>query len=390
MRTLYIDCAMGAAGDMLLAALLELHPDREDFLARLNGALPDGVTVSAAPDEKRGICGTHVHVDIHGEEEGEEHRHHHPHTAVAEILERIGALNGPEQVKENAAAVYRRIAEAESAVHGKPVENIHLHEVGSLDALADVLGVCWLLEELAPEKIVCAPIAVGSGTVRCAHGILPVPAPATERLLRGLPIWAGVEKGELCTPTGAALLAHFVREFGPLPAMTLEKSGIGTGHKNFETPNVLRVLLGETAGEQETVLELKCNLDDMSGEELGFALERLFEAGALDAFTTPIGMKKNRPAVMLTVLCKPEKREAILRYLFRHTTTLGVRESLCPRYTLRRSFRTVETEEGPVRVKIAEGYGVRREKPEYEDLARVARARGISLREAAALLEEKA
>lgn len=388
MKILYFDCPMGAAGDMLLAALLELHPDRGDFLRRLNAALPASVTVSAEPDEKQGIRGTHVHVVVDGEEEGaeQEHFHHHHHTSVAEILARIEALNAPKQVKQNAAAVYRRIAEAESAVHGRPVENIHLHEMGSLDALTDVLGVCWLIHELAPEKIACSPIAVGSGTVKCAHGALPVPAPATERLLRGLPIWAGPEKGELCTPTGAALLAHFVTEFGPLPAMILEKSGYGTGHKDFETANILRVLFGESSETLETLIELNCNLDDCTGEELGFAMERLFEAGALDAFTTPIGMKKSRPGIMLTVLCKPERREAMLRCLFRHTKTLGVRETAHPRYTLRRSFRTVETAAGPVQIKTAEGWGIKREKAEYEDLARIARERGISLREAAALL----
>ena len=200
MKTLYLECNMGAAGDMLTAALLELHPEPGAFLEKLNAALPEGVAVSAEKDEKRGIRGTHVHVNIHGEEEGQEvgHHHHHHHTSVSEILERIRGLEIPEQVKEDAFAVYRRIAAAESEVHGEPVENIHLHEVGSLDALADVLAVCWLLYDLQPEKIVCSPIAVGSGTVKCAHGILPVPAPATERLLRGLPIWAGNEKGELC------------------------------------------------------------------------------------------------------------------------------------------------------------------------------------------------
>ena len=435
MKILYIDCPMGAAGDMLTAALLELHPDPAGFLRRLNAALPEGVCVTAEPDEKRGIRGTHVHVLAHGEEEGrghpEEHggqverghhhesaahedghhehgghenegahAHHHTHASVSQILAQIGAMDIPEQVRRDAVAVYRRIAEAESAVHGQPVENIHLHELGSLDALADVLAVCWLLYELQPDEICCSPIAVGSGTVKCAHGILPVPAPATERLLRGLPVWAGRERGELCTPTGAALLGHFVRRFGPLPAMTLQKSGIGTGHKDFETANILRLLWGEgveepvatldaAPGDCEQILELRCDLDDMNGEEIAFALERLLEVGALDVFTTPIGMKKSRPAVMLTALCKPEQREELLRCLFRHTSTLGVRESLCPRYTLRRDFRTVETEAGPVRVKCAEGWGVRREKPEFEDLARIARERGIGLREAAALLEDR-
>lgn len=388
MKILYIDCAMGAAGDMLLAALLELHPDRAGFLCRLNAALPDGVTVSAEPDEKRGIRGTHVHVVVDGEEEGAEHGAHHLHTSVTQILARIDALDVPEHVKNDAAAVYGRIAEAESAVHGEPLENIHLHELGSLDALADVLGVCWLLYELQADRIVCSPISVGSGMVKCAHGVLPVPAPATALLLRGLPIQAGPEKGELCTPTGAALLGYFAADFGPLPAMRLESCGVGTGHKDFDTANILRVLSGETREGSETVLELRCNLDDNTPEEIGFAMERLFEAGALDAFTVPIGMKKNRPGIMLTVLCKPEQRETVLHCLFRHTATLGVRESICPRHTLARSFRTVETEAGPVQVKTAEGFGVRREKPEYEDLARIARERGISLREAADFLQK--
>ncbi|MBQ6273314.1 MAG: nickel pincer cofactor biosynthesis protein LarC [Oscillospiraceae bacterium] len=390
MKILYFNCAMGAAGDMLAAALLELHPEPAAFLKKLNAALPAGVTVWAERDEKRGIVGTHFHVDVHGEEEGHgDGHHHHPHTSVAEILARIEALDAPEQVKKDAAAVYRRIAEAESQVHGTPVENIHLHELGSLDALADVLGVCWLLHELAPERIVCSPIAVGSGTVKCAHGVLPVPAPATALLLRGLPIEGGSEKGELCTPTGAALLGYFAAGFGPIPAMRLLKSGVGTGTKDFASPNILRALWGESGEERESILELSCNLDDNTPEEIGFAMERLFEGGALDVFTTPIGMKKNRPGIMLTVLCKQERREELLRCLFRHTGTLGVRETAHPRYTLRRDFRTVETEAGPVRVKTAEGFGVSREKPEFEDLAAVARRLGISLREAAALLEER-
>ena len=390
MKILYFNCAMGAAGDMLAAALLELHPDRAGFLKKLNAALPERVRVTAEPDLKQGIRGTHFHVEIDGEEEGlEEGRHHHPHTSVKEILARIEGLEIPEQVKKDVLAVYRRIAEAESEVHGQPMENIHLHEVGSLDALADVLAVCWLIHELQPDEIACTDIAVGSGTVRCAHGVLPVPPPATALLLRGMPIWPGKEKGELCTPTGAALLGHFVKRFG-MPAMELKKRGVGTGTKDFETANILSAHLGESREtEVEMVMELKCNLDDNTPEEIGFAMERLFEEGALDVFTTPIGMKKNRSGVMLTVLCKLEQSDALLRCLFRHTGTLGVRETLCPRYTLRRSIRTVETEAGPVRVKIAEGFGVRREKPEYEELARIAREKGISLREARALLEER-
>lgn len=388
MRTIYIDCSMGAAGDMLMAALLELHPDPEAFLQRLNAALPENVTVMAEQAVKRGISGTRVHVVIDGEEEGHEHGCHHPQTNIQQIYAKIGALPVSEAVRRNTRAIYERIARAESQVHGRPMENIHLHELGSLDALADVLGVCLLMEELAPEKVLASPVHVGSGTVRCAHGLLPVPAPATELLLHGIPMYSGQIQGELCTPTGAALLAHFVQDFGPMPALRVEKSGYGLGTKDFETANVLRVLLGETGQRQDRVLELVCNLDDMTPEALGFVQEELMARGALDAYTTHIGMKKNRPGIMLTCMCREAQREDMLQCLFHNTSTLGVREYVCDRYTLQRSQRTVETAYGPVRVKRAEGWGVCREKPEYEDLARIAREQGISLKEAEALVKK--
>lgn len=388
MRTIYIDCSMGAAGDMLMAALLELHPDPEAFLQRLNTALPENVTVTAEQGVKRSISGTRVHVVIDGEEEGHEHGCHHPQTNIQQIYAKIDALPAPEAVRRNTRAIYERIARAESQVHGRPMENIHLHELGSLDALADVLGVCLLMEELAPEKVLASPVHVGSGTVRCAHGLMPVPAPATELLLHGIPMYSGQIQGELCTPTGAALLAHFVQDFGPMPALRVEKSGYGLGTKDFETANALRVLLGESGQRQDRVLELVCNLDDMTPEALGFVQEELMARGALDAYTTHIGMKKNRPGIMLTCMCREAQREDMLQCLFRNTSTLGVREYVCDRYTLQRSQRTVETAYGPVRVKRAEGWGVCREKPEYEDLARIAREQGISLKEAEALVKK--
>ena len=389
MKTLYLDCGMGAAGDMLTAALLELHPDPADFLRRLNAALPEEITVSAVADEKCGLRGTHVSVVIEGDEEGEEPHHHHRHTDLSEIRARIAALDVPERVRADVSAVYDAIAEAESAVHGKPVENIHLHEVGSWDALTDVLAVSWLLYELKPDQILASPVHVGSGMVRCAHGLLPVPAPATERLLQGIPMYQGEIRGELCTPTGAALLRHFVQSFGPMPVLRVEKRGFGTGKKDFAAANGLRALWGESGQDGERVLELACNLDDMSGEEIGFALERLFAAGALDVYTVPIGMKKSRPGIMLTCMCRAEQRDEMLRLLFRHTTTLGVREYSCARYTLQRSLRMEETACGPLRIKRAEGWGVQREKAEFEDLARIAREQGISLREAREAAENR-
>lgn len=381
MKTLYIDCAMGCAGDMLTAALLELHPDRDGFIARMNDALGGKAVLSAKPDRKCGVMGTHVTVLINGDEEGEPERHHHHHTSVAEITEFIDTVPLADDVKDNAKAVYTHIAEAESRVHGHPIENIHFHEVGSLDALADVLSVCELMHELAPDKVLASPVNVGSGFVKCTHGVLPVPAPATELILRGVPIYSGQIKSELCTPTGAALLKHFAEAFVPMPVLKVERAGCGTGKKNFETANVVRVLLGETEAECEQIVELACNLDDMTPEELGFTMEELFRLGALDVYFTNIGMKKSRPGVMLTCMCRVQQCDEMLRCLFKHTTTLGVREYVCNRYNLTRSIDTVQTEYGAVRIKKAEGYGVKRSKAEYDDLAKLARENDTTIAE---------
>ena len=382
MKTLYFDCAMGAAGDMLMGALLELHPDREAFLARLNRALDGRAVVSAAPDSKCGISGTHVSVVIDGHEEGEEadaqHHHdgHHHHTSVSEILAFLDNVEAGSAAAEDAKAVYMLLAEAESRVHGQPIENIHFHEIGTLDALADILGVCMLINELAPDKIVCSPINVGSGTVKCAHGILPVPAPATELILRGMPVYGGSVTGELCTPTGAALLKHFCSDAGEMPRMSVSAAGYGTGTKDFAAANVVRAMIGESRDAAEEVIELKCNIDDMTAEALGYAQEALLSAGALDVYTTPIGMKKNRPAILLTCMCRKEQRDDMLRCIFANTTTIGVREYVSARYTLARREESVETEYGRVRIKHSSGWGVERCKPEYEDVARIARETG--------------
>lgn len=379
MRTLYIDCSMGCAGDMLTAALLELHPDKDDFLRRMNAALGGKAVLTAAPDSKCGLRGTHVTVLINGDEEGEKTHHHHEHTSITEIMAFIDSVPLDEAIRENAKKVYSIIAEAESRVHGHPMENVHFHEVGSLDALADVLSVCALMHELAPERILASEVNVGSGTVRCAHGILPVPAPATELILRGVPIYSGQIKSELCTPTGAALLKFFVLEFGAMPTMQIENAGCGTGKKDFECANVVRAFIGETTDEGDRIIELACNLDDMTPEELSFAMEELFTLGALDVYFTSIGMKKSRPGVKLTCMCRERQRKQMLECIFKHTTTLGVREYVCKRYELGRSEKTVRTQDGEVRVKISSGYGVVREKAEYEDLAALARKSGKTI-----------
>lgn len=427
MKTLYLECNMGAAGDMLTAALLELHPDPQGFVERMNRLGLPGVVFAAQPAVKCGITGTQVSVTVGGEEEeshdvplhshvhetaqdeahpghahdhvhvhdhdhehihGHEHGHgHHHHAGMGDIRHILSHLDIPQPVRQDAEAVYQLIAQAESHAHGRPVEEIHFHEVGTLDAVTDVVAVCWLLHDLAPEQIVASPVHVGCGQVRCAHGILPVPAPATAYILQGVPTYGGSVQGELCTPTGAALLKHFVQRFGPSPVMRVEKTGYGMGKKDFEAANCVRAMLGQTQEESTTIAQLACNLDDMTPEALGFAQERLWEAGALDVTTAPIGMKKNRPGVQLTCLCRLEDREKLVSVLFAHTTTLGVRESLCTRYTLARSQRTVETEHGPVRVKEARGWGVTREKPEYEDVAKIAREQGLTLDQVKELLQ---
>ena len=414
MRTLYIECNMGAAGDMLTAALLELVPDREAFLDRMNALGLPGVKVEAEEAEKCGIRGTHMKVTVHGEEEesldvpdhdhehehhhdhdhdhghhhnhDHEHHHHHHHASAGDIFTLIDGLALPEQVKEDAKAVYRLIAEAEGKVHGRPVTEVHFHEVGTMDAVADVVGVCLLMHEIGAEQVIVSPVHVGSGQVRCAHGILPVPAPATALILTGVPTYGGQVRGELCTPTGAALLKHFVTHFGSMPPMRVSRIGYGTGFKDFPRANVIRVLLGESEAETEQVLELACNIDDMTAEELAFAQERLFAAGALDVYFTNIGMKKSRPGVMLTCMCRAEQREELLACLFRHTTSLGIREYTCSRYTLSREFEARETPYGSVRVKRSSGYGSTHEKPEYEDLKKIAEEQNLSLREVKKLL----
>ena len=390
MKTLYLDCGMGAAGDMLTAALLELHPDPDAFVSRLNSLGLPGVRYVREDAVKCGIRGTHVSVLVDGAEEGEHHDHeeHHHHGSMHDVEHAVSHLNVSEKVKGDVLAVYGLIAQAESHVHGVTVEEIHFHEVGTLDAIADVTAVCLLMEDLAPEQVLASPVHVGSGQVRCAHGILPVPAPATAHLLRDVPIYGGEIRGELCTPTGAALLRHFVTRFGHMPVMRTSAIGYGMGKKDFPAANCVRALLGETEERGGTVTVLSCNVDDMTAEDIGFAAEQLFAGGALEVYTVPVGMKKSRPGTLIRVICRPEDEEKMAALLFRHTTTLGMRITKTRRRTLERQIETVETPLGPVRIKTAAGYGVQRRKTEYDDLARIARERGMSLAQVRQELDE--
>lgn len=388
MRILYLECNMGAAGDMLAAALLELMPDREEALAELNGIGIPHVTYSRETVCRCGICGTHLAVTVDGEEESEDmHAHQHTHDghhhgSLHEIEHLVtGHFALPDAVKEDVLAVYRLIAEAESAVHGVPVSEIHFHEVGTMDALADIAAVCLLLYKLAPDQILASPVCVGSGQVKCAHGVLPVPAPATAHLLKGVPSYSGAIQTELCTPTGAALLKRFASAFGERPTMQVGAIGYGMGKKELEAANCVRAFWGETTETGGDVRELSCNLDDMTAEAVAFVMETLLEAGALDVWTTPITMKKSRLGTMLSLLCREEDSQRMAELLFRHTTTIGVREYACRRYTLDRTVDTVSTPYGDVRRKTSCGYGVTRKKYEYEDLARIARDYNMALNE---------
>lgn len=456
MKLLYLDCGMGAAGDMLGAALAELLPDdaRDAFTSELNAAGIPGVRVSLDPSVKCGITGTHLTVTVNGTEEKEgghshshEHSHHdhqhdhahdhshshdhhhdhshehshshdhhhdHSHRSLHDIHHIIDDLKLPEAVRTDILAVYRLIAEAESKAHDKPVSEIHFHEVGTMDAIADIASVCLLLHKLAPDQIIASPIHVGSGQVKCAHGILPVPAPATAYILKDIPIYSGSIQGELCTPTGAALLKHFVTRFDQMPLMTPASTGYGMGTKDFPAANCVRVILGESFAENqaETICELSCNVDDMTGEDIAFAIETFLQNGALDAFTVPCTMKKGRPGVLITVLCKDPDQKQMTKLILQHTTTLGVRSAIKKRWVLSRTesetvipddvLANVTAPDMPagskahelkttgddctIRSKTSTGFGITRNKYEHDDLEKIARTYGLTLAQVRALL----
>ncbi len=415
MKILYLDCGMGASGDMLTASLAALFPSPEEVEKILNGIGVPRTVYSVGSAVKCGIAGTSVSVLVDGEEESagapdhghghdhdhdhdhdhehaHTHDHAHAHAGLADVGHIVSShLSLPEKVRRDVLTVYGLLAEAESRVHGVPVDSIHFHEVGTLDAVADVAAFCLLLEKLSPDEVVVSPLCTGFGTVKCAHGILPVPAPATAELLKGLPAYAGEIGGELLTPTGAALIRRFATRFGPCPPMKTSGVGYGMGKKDFPAANCVRAFFGEAVtpdapadGDLPKAVELACNVDDMTAEEIAFAAARLFEGGALDVYTLPAGMKKSRPGTRIVALCSPENADALARLFFAHTSTLGLCRREVFRYVMDRKTEPVDTPEGTVRLKKAEGFGASKEKYEYEDLASLAKARGTGLKEAAA------
>lgn len=375
MKTLYLDLSMGAAGDMLAAALSGLLDDDEKLISELAGMNIPNVTFSLTPMMKCGIKCRHLSVRINGAEENEKHHHGH---SMRDIEEIVANLNADENIKRDIMNVYNIIAEAESRVHGKSVREIHFHEVGMMDAVADIAAVCHCMRKINSEKVIASPVHVGSGQVKCAHGLLPVPAPATAEILSGIPVYGGEIRGELCTPTGAALIRYFVSEFGAIPKMTYKKIAYGAGKKDFEAPNCVRAMLGEDEKNGELCI-LCANIDDMTGEEIAYAAERILASGALDVWTENIGMKKGRAGIKFCVLCENARAESFAELIFKNTATIGIRKINCERYVLSRREETLTTELGSFRRKISEGFGVRREKLEFEDLRRAADESGRSI-----------
>lgn len=385
MKILYFDCMMGGAGDMIMAALYELIENKNEFLDAMNNAGFDSVVVKPVTSIKKGISGTHMNVLIENKEELEhisEHSHGHDHGHTMEqIIKFIDNLNIKQSVKDDVKNIYKKIAEAESKVHGKTVEQIHLHEVGMMDAIVDITGCCLLFDMLNADKIVVSPIATGYGTVKCMHGILSVPAPATSILLNNVPTYAGYVEGELCTPTAAAILTYFAEEFSNQPLMKVSSIGYGMGTKDFDICNCIRVFCGNTEENADKICILSCNVDDMTGEELGFAMEKIMECGALDVYSQNIQMKKGRPANMISVMCRPDEKQKYTRLLFENTSTIGVRENYYNRTVMDRQFIKKFTKYGEVIVKRCSYDGIVKEKIEYEDIRKIAKANDTSIKE---------
>jgi pyridinium-3,5-bisthiocarboxylic acid mononucleotide nickel chelatase len=386
MRILYFDCPAGLSGDMTLGALLDLGLDAAILTAELEKLhIQDEYSLHIQHGAKCGIAGTSVHVHLEHDEHdhehaGEEHgghAHHHHHRNLQDIVRLIEGSDLNQAVKAKAISLFTLLAQAEGKVHGIAPEEVHFHEVGAVDSIVDIVGVCVCMDMLKPDRVVFSPLNTGSGRVKCAHGLMPVPAPATAELLTGVPSYSDGTMSELTTPTGALIAKVFADAYGPMPEMVIEKSGYGLGFKDFEFPNAARAMLGRTAQEEsQTVCVIECNIDDSTGEVLGYALEKLFQAGALDAFFTPIYMKKNRPAYRLTAIVDSSKRAAVERVMLCETTTLGVRVYEARRTTLPRRIETVSTPWGDVRVKVAYGPAGPKIAPEYEDCRTVAESSG--------------
>jgi uncharacterized protein (TIGR00299 family) protein len=400
-KTVYFDCFSGASGDMVLGALLDLGLPLDSLRGALGSLAIDYGQISADRVLRAGISATKFrasadqgHSHSHGRDHEHGHSHHqnshsHHHHSLKEITGFIERSALSRAGKGRAVHLFQRLAEAEATVHQVPIEKVHLHEVGAMDSIIDIVGAVHGMEWLNADEIIASPLNVGSGTVKCAHGVFPVPAPATALLLRGVPVYAGDVPSELVTPTGALLVTEYARSFGPLPSMQLERIGYGAGERDVKGyPNVLRVLAGETAGARpaESIVVIECEIDDMNPQIFGPLMDRLFDAGALDVFYAPVQMKKNRPGTLVTVLALPAKREPLASVLFAETTTIGVRYQEMRRERLDREVRTIDTPVGAMRFKVATRDGrVLNASPEFDDCARIAAERHMALKDVQAI-----
>jgi pyridinium-3,5-bisthiocarboxylic acid mononucleotide nickel chelatase len=371
MKICYLDAFSGISGDMTVGALIDAGADAQALMQSLE-ALGTGAKFEAEKTKRRGIAASKFRV-LGGD--GKTHRH------LKHILEMIQKSGIADRAKQNASAVFQRLGEAEAKVHDIPIEKVHFHEVGAVDSICDIVGACVGLDLLDIGAVYCSPVNVGSGTVKTEHGVLPVPAPATSELLTGKPIYARGPSLELTTPTGAAIAATLATEFGALPPMNVVANGYGAGDYDFpEHANVLRVLIGGTTGAEEstTVAVLEANIDDSTPQVLGYAMERLFDAGALDVTLASVLMKKSRPGTLLSVIARPEDRENLARIMFEETSTLGLRIHSAERRVKARRFVEIATPHGPVRIKISENGSFA---PEYEDCRKLARESGVPLKQ---------
>ena len=379
MKLAYFDCFSGISGDMTLGALVDAGCDLEHLLAELGNLQVPGWELSAEKVWKNGMAATHVRVKT------EDQQKHRSLSAILEILHHSGLAA---QVRGRASAIFQKLGEAEARVHDVPLEKIHFHEVGAVDAIVDIVGACVGFSMLGIEKFACSPLNVGGGTAKMAHGVLPVPAPATANLLQGKPTYSNDVQRELVTPTGAAIVATLCDSFGPQPAMSVSAIGYGAGTADLEgQPNVVRIMIGEAAekavpGYDEEIAVVEANLDDMNPQIYGYFLEKALAAGALDVYTTPVQMKKNRPGTLLTVLCKPQDTNTLMSLIFAETTTFGARTYRAQRRALPRESVSVTTSYGDVRIKISRVNGrILHVAPEYEDCRKLAVEKNVPLQQ---------
>ena len=398
-RLLYLDCFSGISGDMMLGALVDAGLPMARLKEALGSLAVDGYHVHAERVLRAGVSATKFIVHEHGardsglaahqdhhHDHGHQHSHHHSHRSLPEIYRLIDKSALSAAGRDRAKALFQRLAEAEAAIHDMPVEKVHLHEVGALDSIIDIVGAVFGLEWTGVDRIVSSPLNVGGGMVHSAHGHFPVPAPATVKLLGSAPVYSGAVQKELVTPTGALLVSSYASSFGPIPAMTIEQVGYGAGDNDFpSTPNVLRVLVGRAADARpagERVVVIECEIDDMNPQLFGVAMDRLYASGALEVFYVPVQMKKNRPGTLLTVIGPPERRSALSEVIFKETTTIGLRYSELDRECLTREIVSVHTPIGPVRFKLAWRDGrLLNAVPEFDDCARLAAEQQLPVKE---------